>query len=127
MMDFQTAHCYDTAFWTKTPDPPTPRKLQKLTDDPFPVEDPLGLVPLLTQDEQSLLTPNHRFHAQWIDIESPTDMENFREIYQRVTDRWYTILGEETFLLNGKNMKLLRYLESYYTIPPWLTTQLLSR
>ncbi len=125
-MDFASYYSYTPELWEPAPKESN-LKLIWLTDKAYPVEDPQGVASLLTAQEQEHLTPHHKFCAEWFDLTNPMDLEKFVDVYQKITDLWYTILGEETFTIDGREKKFLRYLNSYYTIPPWLTQQLLGK
>lgn len=126
-MDFATAYCSDPSLWDNAPPPEPPRKLVFLNGLEFPIEDPKGLTYLLTVDERMLLTPNEIIHIEWLDLNVPSDLEKFSQIWQRSADKWYSIFGEEQFNEPGKFRKLLRYVEHYFTISPELEAQLQAR
>lgn len=110
----------DSELWKKEPEPVEKRPLVWLRDSKIPVEDPYGAVKFLNVDEQEHLKTEHIFHAEWFDLTNLDDLEKFREVWQRVTDGWYDILGEETFVVDGKSLKFLRYIETYQSVPSWL-------
>jgi hypothetical protein len=110
----------DSELWKKEPEPVEKRPLIWLRDSKIPVEDPYGAAKFLTVDEQEHLKTEHIFHAEWFDLTNLDDLEKFREVWQRVTDGWYDILGEETFVVDGKSLKFLRYIETYQSVPSWL-------
>lgn len=117
---FAELYALDGELWQKGPEPVVKRPLVWLRDSKIPVEDPYGVVRHLTVGEQDHLVTDHKFHAEWIDLTNPDDLEKFREVYQRVTDGWYDIVGEETFVVDGKSLKFLRYIETYQSVPSWL-------
>ena len=92
----------------------------------YPIEDPEMLTSVMTGEELGHLVPKSTFKSVWIDLLDPESQKVFNEIYQRCTDKWYTLLGEENFKVGDRDMKFIRYLESYYTIPPWLTQHVTS-
>lgn len=125
-MDFATAYCSDPTLWDNTKEEP-PRRLVFLDGIEFPIEDPNNLCGMLTRDELPLLRAVNITHVEWLDLTIPSDLEKFSQIWQRHVDKWYSVFGEESFNEPGTFKKLLRYVESYYTIPPELEASLTSQ
>ena len=126
-MDFDTAYCSDPAIWQPEAVKKVERKLSWLPGRKCPVEDPHGLCHFMTTEEQTMLVEKADCHIEWLDLTQPADLEKFAEIWQRHTDQWYSVFGEEHYTSENRFLKLLRYVEMYYIIPDELTAQLRSR
>lgn len=124
-MDFEEFYSDSESLWSQESQKPV-RNLVWRGGFDYPIEDPEMLTSVMTSEELSHLAVKRTFKSVWVDLLDPESQKVFDEIYQRCTDNWYTLLGEENFKVGDRDMKFIRYLESYYTIPPWLTQHIHS-